>query len=135
MEEGASGRAVPPVLIWAPLVSHDDSLRDSTMHVAVYACLNTRPTIRETWGLDAGLVSDIRAQLVSGGTKAVAALVPEGALADLAVTDLAPTAIAHRAVELGVSEMAVPGYGASPVPDQIMWALAVQYILSEGRKA
>jgi hypothetical protein len=72
---------------------------------------------------------------VSGGTKAAAALVPEGALADLVVTDLAPTAIAHRAVELGVSEMAVPGYSASSVPDQIMWALAVEDILSEGRKA
>ncbi len=134
IEEGASGRVIPPTLIWAPLIQHDDSLRDSLMHVAVYACLNTRSAIRKSWGLDDGLVGDIRAELVSGDTSAAAALVPEAALGDLVVTDLAPSEIANRATELGIEQMAVPGYSVTTVADHIGWALDVEAHIGTQRK-
>ena len=122
----AAGRERAPELIWAPLAEHDESLRPSILHVAVYASLNTRPSIRRTWGLDDRLVDDIRATLVAGGTAAAVSLVPEAALADLLIGDLDPTTVAARARSLGVSSIAVPGYGVDTVGTHLSWAKAVE---------
>jgi hypothetical protein len=99
------------------------------MHVAVYASLNTRPAVRERWGLDAALVDEIRRTLVAGGTAAATALVPSAALADLVLADPSPPTVAARAVELGVTSLAVPGYGIDSVAGHIGWAQQVEIVL------
>lgn len=123
--EGAEGRAMPPELVWAPLVEHDPSLRPSILHVAVYASLNTRRPVRLGWGLDDELVERIRSALVAGGTSAAVELVPEAALDDLLV-DGDPTSVAARARRLGVSAIAVPGYAVETVTDHVVWATGVE---------
>jgi 5,10-methylenetetrahydromethanopterin reductase len=128
--DGAAARAVPPILVWAPLVEHHRALRDKIMHVAVYASLNTRPAVRRTWGLDDGLVERIRADLVAGDLPAAAALVPGAALDDLLVGDDVAT-VAARAESLGCSSIAVPGYGVDTVGEHIAWAHAVEAGLLE----
>lgn len=126
--ERADG-AAPPELVWAPLVEHDPSLRPSIMHVAVYASLNTKRSVRLGWGLTDELVERIRAALVAGGTAAAIDLVPEAALADLLVTDTAPAAVAARARSLGVSSIAVPGYSITSVAAHLAWAATVERTL------
>jgi 5,10-methylenetetrahydromethanopterin reductase len=124
--DAAQGRLHPPVLVWAPLVEHDPTLRSSIMHVAVYASLNTHSTIRATWGLDRELVERIRAALVAGGTAAAVSLVPDAALDDLVLTDTDPSHVAARARGLGVSSIAVPGYHPNSVADHVAWACDVE---------
>ena len=123
---GAEGRAEQPELIWAPLVEHDPSLRSWIMHVAVYASLNTRRSVRLDWGLDDELVERIRAALVAGGTAAAVELVPEAALGDLLVADADPASVAARARSLGVASLAVPGYAAAAVGAHVAWAGRVE---------
>ncbi len=127
--DGARGRETPPELVWAPLAEHSPALRESIMHVAVYASLNTRPSVRRGWGLDDDLVERIRATLVAGGTSAAVALVPEEAVADLLVQDLEPSAVAARARSLGVGSIAVPGYSVETVGAHVSWARAVEAAL------
>ena len=65
---GARSRTSQPRLIWAPLVDHGDQHRDSMLHVAVYAALNSAPSVRASWGLDRrDGDGQIRAQLLSAG--------------------------------------------------------------------
>lgn len=124
--EGARDRQSPPALVWAPLAEHSPALRDSIMHVAVYASLNTRPAIRREWGLDDDLVEQIRSALVAGGTAAAVSLVPEAAVDDLLVRELDPAVVAQRARALGVSSIAVPGYGIDTVGAHVAWAREVE---------
>ncbi len=125
----ASGREPAPQLVWAPLVEHDETLRPSIMHVAVYASLNTRRDVRSAWGLDDELVSRIRADLVRGGTEAAASMVPAAALADLVVGHRHAEHIAARARSLGVDSIAVPGFGVESVGDHVAWAAEVEALL------
>ncbi len=125
----AAGRDTPPELIWAPLVDHDGSLRASIMHVAVYASLNTRRSVRAAWGLDDDLVDRIRAELVRGGTAAATELVPNQALDDLVVRDTTPEFVAERAAGLGVASIAVPGFSAQTVAAHLRWAAKVESLL------
>ena len=125
----AVGRDIPPELIWAPLIEHDDSLHASIMHVAVYASLNTRRSVRATWGLDDDLVGRIRAELVRGGTAAATELVPERALDDLVVGDGRPEFVAERAAGLGVTSIAVPGFSSQTVATHLRWAAQVESLL------
>lgn len=127
--DAASGREVSPRLIWAPLVEHDSTLRDKIMHVAVYASLNTRSDVRQTWGLTDDLVERIRAHLVAGETAAAKVLVPEAAVDDLLI---APDVgdVAARADVLGCSSIAVPGFGIDSVADHVEWARSVEQRLS-----
>ena len=126
---GAEGRDDRPELVWAPLAEHDERLRASILHVAVYASLNTRPEVRRVWGLDDALVDEIRTTLVGGGTAAAVSLVPEAALDDLLVRDLDPSTVATRARALGVRSIAVPGYGVDTVSTHLDWAAAVEQAL------
>lgn len=132
VDEGAAGRHHRPELVWAPLVEHDPSLRPSLMHVAVYASLNTRPSIRAGWGLDDTLVERIRAALVAGGTAAAISLVPDAALADLVVEQAEPSAVAARAADLGIGSLAVPGYGVDIVAAHVRWARDAEVVLADG---
>jgi 5,10-methylenetetrahydromethanopterin reductase len=128
VSDAASDRARPPDFMWAPLVEHDPSLRDNIMHVAVYAALNTKRSVRESWGLDDALVEQIRARLVAGETAAAKALVPESALDDLLVSS-DPSVVAARARSLGCTTIAVPGYSVSMVGDHVSWATSVESLL------
>jgi hypothetical protein len=122
--DGAGSRDAPPQLVWAPLVEHDTALRPSIMHVAVYASLNTRRSIRLDWGLGDDLVDRIRSALVAGGTAAAVELVPPAALDDLLMA--ADDPIAERARTLGITSLAVPGYGPDSVAAHIAWADAIE---------
>jgi len=122
----ATDRDRPPELVWAPLVEHDASLHASIMHVAVYASLNTRASVRSAWGLDADLVERIRAELVRGGTEAAAAMVPSRALDDLLVADASPDDVSTRARTLGVTSIAVPGFSVDTVEAHVNWARAIE---------
>lgn len=122
-------RERPPELVWAPLVEHDASLRPSIMHVAVYASLNTRAEVREAWGLDTNLVEQIRAELVRGGTEAAASMVPAEAMRDLVVADARPSSVAARAAALGVTSMAVPGFGVDSIAGHVAWARMIEALL------
>lgn len=124
--DGASGRTRPPELVWAPLVGHDDAPTASIMHVAVYAALNTAPTVRQRWGLDDGRVEAIRQQLVRGDTAAAAALVPSAALEDLVFESRDPAPIAAMARELGVQSLAVPGFDPTTVAGHVAWAASAE---------
>lgn len=128
IHDGAAAheRADLPALIWAPLVEHEPALRPSIMQVAVYASLNTHRDVRDEWGLDDDLVERVRATLVAGGTTAAADLVPEAALDDLLVPADDPAAIVSRARGLGVTSLAVPGYGIDNVADHIGWATTIE---------
>lgn len=125
IRDAAAHRETPPELIWAPLVEHDDTLRDKIMHVAVYASLNTRSAVRLGWGLDDTLVADIRSHLVAGNTDQAKSLVPAAALADL-LANVDPTTTAARAKALGCSSIAVPGYSIESVGEHIRWAHLVE---------
>ena len=126
---GADGRDDAPELVWAPLAEHDEALRASILHVAVYASLNTRSSVRRTWGLDDALVDEIRSTLVAGGTAAAVSLVPPAALDDLLVRELDPPAVADRARALGVTSIAVPGYSTETVSAHLRWAAAIEAAL------
>ena len=128
VSDAAAGRSRPPDFIWAPLVEHDPSLRDNIMHVAVYAALNTKRSVRESWGLDQELVERIRAQLVAGETAQAGKLVPDSALDDLLVSS-EPSTVASRARSLGCTSIAVPGYSISMVGDHVTWATSVESLL------
>ncbi len=123
---GAGGRTEPPRLIWAPLVRHPEVPEAALGHVAVYAALNTHPGIRSSWGLDEEAVAGIRATLVAGGTAAAVAQVPAAALDDLVVDPDDAERVRSRAVELGVDELAVPGFGVDTVAEQLRWASAIE---------
>jgi alkanesulfonate monooxygenase SsuD/methylene tetrahydromethanopterin reductase-like flavin-dependent oxidoreductase (luciferase family) len=129
IRSGSSGRADPPELVWAPLAEHDEELTDSILHVAVYASLNTRPGVRQTWGLDDALVEEIRSRLVAGGAAAAVSLVPEAAVDDLLVRELDPETVAARARSLGATSIAVPGYGSDTVGAHVTWAEAVESVI------
>ncbi len=126
---GADGRDDAPELVWAPLAEHDEALRASILHVAVYASLNTRSSVRRTWGLDDALVDEIRSTLVAGGTAAAVSLVPPAALDDLLVRELDPPAVADRARALGVTSIAVPGYSTETVSAHLRWAASIEAAL------
>ncbi|MEM9036519.1 MAG: LLM class flavin-dependent oxidoreductase [Actinomycetota bacterium] len=126
---GAAGRQQTPTLIWAPLVEHSPEVRPSLLHVAVYASLNTRVEVRREWGLDAELVERIRDTLVAGGTAAATSLVPDAALDDLVVDGTDTDAVAARARQLGVTQLAVPGYAVDSVGDHIAWAARVEAMI------
>jgi 5,10-methylenetetrahydromethanopterin reductase len=128
VRDAAAGRDTPPQLIWAPLVEHDPSLREKIMHVAVYASLNTRPSVRSTWGLHDDLVERIRERLVAGSTADAAALVPDAALDDLLV-DPRPERVAVRAAALGATSIAVPGFGVDTVGGHVAWARSVEAMI------
>ena len=129
VHDGASGRARPPELVWAPLVRHRDAPSASVRHVAVYASLNTVAEVRDRWGLDDTRVETVRAQLVRGDVTAAAALVPTAALEDLVFEDLDPAPIAAIARSLGVSSLAVPGFDPATVAGHIAWAASVEALL------
>lgn len=128
IRQAAGDRSEPPLFIWAPLVEHDESLRNKIMHVAVYAALNTRRPTRLEWGLDDDLVSRIRSELVAGETAAAGALVPAAAIDDLLVT-ASSDAIAARARGLGVSSLAVPGFAVDTVAEHVAWAIAAESLI------
>lgn len=125
----AAHRERPPELVWAPLVEHDVALRPSIMHVAVYASMNTRDAVRRAWGLDTNLVEEIRAELVRGGTEAAAAMVPPAAMHDLVVADSKPGSVARRAAALGVTSIAVPGFGVDSIAAHVAWARSIEALL------
>ena len=129
VHDGASGRARPPELVWAPLVRHRNAPPASIMHVAVYASLNTVASVRLGWGLDDTRVEAIREQLVRGDLPAASALVPPEALEDLVFEDLDPAPIAAVARGLGVSSLAVPGFDPATVGDHVGWAASVEALL------
>ncbi len=129
VRDGASGRARPPELVWAPLVRHRDAPQASIMHVAVYASLNTVAPVRLGWGLDDSRVDAIREQLVRGDLPAAGALVPPEALEDLVFEDLDPAPVAAIARGLGVSSLAVPGFDPATVGDHVGWAASVEALL------
>lgn len=124
--DGAKDRPRPPQLIWAPLVRHAEIPAASLGHVAVYAALNTRADLRSVWGLDTPLVDSIRRTLVAGGTSAAIDLVPPAALDDLTVDPDDSARVIERARQLGVTEIAVPGFAASTVEQQLQWASEVE---------
>lgn len=128
--DGAKARAVPPQLIWAPLVRHAEVAPESLGHVAVYAALNTRSDLRSRWGLDGQRVESIRRTLVAGGTAAAIDLVPEAALDDLTVDPDDIARVIGRARQLGVTEIAVPGFAVHTVDKQLAWASVVEQELS-----
>ena len=129
VRDGASGRARPPELVWAPLVRHRDAPQASIMHVAVYASLNTDASVRLEWGLDDTRVEAIRERLVQGDLPAAEALVVPDALEDLVFEDLDPAPIAAVARELGVSSLAVPGFDPATVGGHVGWAASVEALL------
>lgn len=122
---GAAGREEPPEIVWAPLVAHDEATERSMLNAAVYASINTAASVREAWGLDSERVAAIRAALVAGGTGAAIELVPAAALADLAIEDPSPKAVAARARAIGATSIAVPCYEPDGLADQVAWALEV----------
>ncbi len=126
----AQERADPPDLVWAPLVAHDETTRAAIREVAVYASINTAPTVRAGWGLDAQRVEAIRAALVAGGTAAAIDLVPGAALNDLVIDDPAPDAVAGRGRAIGATSIAVPCYDPRTVGLHVEWARAVERLLS-----
>jgi 5,10-methylenetetrahydromethanopterin reductase len=128
--DGAKGRATAPELIWAPLVRHPEITPESLGHVAVYAALNTRSELRMRWGLDHDRVESIRRTLVAGGTAAAIDLVPGAALDDLTVDPDDSARVVSRARQLGVTEIAVPGFAVHTVERQLAWAAAVEQELS-----
>ena len=129
IHDGAARRPRPPELIWAPLVRHRDAPSASIQHVAVYASLNTIAEVRHGWGLDDARVEAVRAQLVRGDVAAAGALVPPAALEDLVFEDPDPAPIAAIARSLGVSSLAVPGFGPATVGDHVRWAASVEALL------
>ena len=66
---GASERAHPPELHWAPLVRLPGAPEAALLQVAVYACINTVSTVRQRWGLDEPRVSAIRSRLIARGDR------------------------------------------------------------------
>jgi len=125
VHDASAGRATPPRLIWAPLVDHGGQHRDSMMHVAVYAALNSAPAVRAAWGLDEDTVTEIRAALVAGGTAAAKALVPDAALDDLVMSNNIG-ALAPIARSLGIGAIATPGFSADSVGGQVAWAIELE---------
>ena len=119
---GAEGREVPPQILWAPLVAHDETTRRAIMNAAVYAAINTAPPIRDSWGLNADRVASIRSALVGGGSDAAIELVPDAALADLLVEDADPTGVAARARSVGATSLVVPCYDPATLPAHVAWA-------------
>ena len=130
VHDGAAHRPRPPELVWAPLVRHGDAPQASIVHVAVYASLNTTSAVRQGWGLDVARVEAVRKELVRGDISAAAALVPPAALEDLVFKDPDPAPIAAIARGLGVSSLAVPGFGPTTVGDHIGWAASVEALLA-----
>ena len=128
----AESRTSPPRLIWAPLVKHSDGHEASLLHIAVYASLNTRRSVRLGWGMDDALVDKIRAALVRGGTTQASSLVPSAALDELLLIDTDPHAVATRAGQLGIGSMATPGFDSATLADQLEWATSVEAILASG---
>ncbi|MDG2261700.1 MAG: LLM class flavin-dependent oxidoreductase [Actinomycetota bacterium] len=121
VREAAKARSTPPRLIWAPLIDHGSHHRDSMLHVAVYAALNSAPQIRSAWGLEDETVAEIRSALVAGGTAAAKALVPQAALDDLVMSsDIG--VLAPIARSLGVEAIATPGFSPETVGEQVSWA-------------
>lgn len=120
----AAGRS--PELIWAPLVRHRDVSATSLGHPAVYAALNTAASIRQGWGLDAPTVDAIRSALVGGRLTDAIDLVSPAAMRDLVLDPGDTTAIASKARELGVSELAVPGFSSASLQSHLAWADAVE---------
>jgi len=125
----ARQREVAPRLIWAPLVRHGNEHESSLLHVAVYASLNTRRSVRLTWGLTDALVDEIRKALVSGGTEHASSLVPAAALDDLVLTRSEPETVAGRARDLGIAAMATPGFAATSLATQLGWATQTESLL------
>lgn len=127
---GAADRTEPPRLVWAPLVRHPSVPARSLGHVAVYAALNTRSELRDSWGLDEKRVELIRQRLVAGGTEAAIELVPAVALDDLTVDEIDADVVVERARRLGVTEIAVPGFAVDTIGHQLDWARQVEARLS-----
>jgi 5,10-methylenetetrahydromethanopterin reductase len=115
-----------PRLIWAPLVRHPDVAVGSLAHIAVYAALNSAAQVRRSWGLHAADIEAIRAALVAGALEDAIAMVPEAAFDDLFVEPGAVNAIAAQARDLGVTEIAVPGFAVSTLGGHLKWALDVE---------
>ena len=120
-----------PELIWAPLVRHAGVAEASLLHVAVYASINTAAAVRERWGLGSAEVVAIRRALVAGGMQAATALVPSAALDDLILDDPTPSAVAATASPLGITAVAVPGFGTTSLARQLRWAAEVEALLGE----
>jgi len=68
---------------------------------------------------------------VAGGTGAAIEQVPEAAMDDLVLAPDNAPAIAEQARRLGVTEVAVPGFGADVVGSHLRWARAVEVALHE----
>lgn len=122
----AAGADRSPVLVWAPLVRHPDVAERSIGHAAVYAALNSAPAIRGGWGLHDGLVHRIRRALVGGRLDDAIAAVPPAALDDLVFDPSDHAAVARTARDLGVTQLAVPGFSVDTVAGHIVWATAIE---------
>ncbi len=125
----AAERADGPDLVWAPLVAHDETSRTAILEVAVYASINSAPTVRAGWGLDDERLAAIRAALLGGGTAAAIDLVPDAALTDLVIDDPSPGAVAARGRAVRATSIAVPCYDPATVGDHVEWARAVATLL------
>lgn len=115
-----------PRLVWAPLVGHADVAAGSLGHAAVYAALNSTPSVRSSWGLDDNLVDEIRSALVAGRLQDAVSRVPASAMEDLVVDPDNGDAIANLARELGVTELAVPGFAVDTVAGHVTWARTIE---------
>lgn len=116
---------VPPELIWAPLVRHDETAEARIRTIAAYSVLNSSRTLQGSWGLSVEDVESLRTALVGGGAAAAARYVPERALDDLVLSDPAPEVAATVARRHGVGGIAIPAFDIESVPDQVAWARTV----------
>lgn len=115
-----------PQLVWAPVVRHADVPTLSLGHPAVYAALNTAASIRQEWGMDAEQVEAIRAALVGGRLEAAIEMIPTPAMHDLVLDPAEDEMIVAHARQLGITEIAVPGFAAATLPGHLAWAHSVE---------
>lgn len=120
----AAGRPGPD-LVWAPLLVRSDADHERARTIAAYGILNAGTERRAAWQVSDALVHEVRGRLIAGGAAAAAELVPERVVADVAVLDPDPAALAVRAQMIGAHRIAVPAYAVGEVADQVSFAAGI----------
>ena len=122
----ARGRSAPgprPELIWAPVADYD--CFDAARGTIAYSVLNSHAGLHERWGLAPDDVERLRTVLVTEGTLAASALVPEHAVPDLVLSATDIDRAAELAAGIRARSIAVRATSAAVVAGAVAWARRV----------